>query len=373
MYGLYIHIPFCVSKCRYCDFYSQTAPDDAAIAAFLKGLALEFRRLPAGFAPSTIFIGGGTPTALSVRALGVLLEGLHAAVDLSVLGEFSCEANPGTLDREKLSVLQAGGVNRISLGVQSFNNSALRLLGRVHDGDAAYAAVKLVREAGFDNVNVDLIQSIPGMTLEQGLDDVRCAVALGVEHVSAYNLIYEPGTPLAEDLEMGRVEAPDEAFEADFYFAVQALLEASGYEHEEISNFNLPGRACLHNRLYWDGGEYFGVGPAAHSHWNGVRFGNVPDLQAWCARLAAGRRPFDEEERLSSDAKARERLVIGLRRIKGVDLEAFRRVTGFSVEALCGDALEHLLATGLLELEADRLRLARRALFVSNAVFSELI
>jgi oxygen-independent coproporphyrinogen-3 oxidase len=289
------------------------------------------------------------------------------------VSEFSSEANPGTLSPEKLSILRDGGVNRVSIGVQSFNDEALRLLGRAHSSREAREAFGSLRDAGFDNVNIDLIQSIPGMGLEATLEDVRAAASLEPEHLSCYNLSYEPGTPLADDLEAGRIATPGDEEEADTYFAVKALLEESGYEHYEISNFCKPGRECRHNLLYWQGGEYLGCGPSAHSHWNGARFANADDLRHYCNLLLKGEPPFGEKERLSPEEKARETLVMGLRLVRGVDLGAFRRQTGFDAGSLCGEALGELEAEGLIERLGNGLHLTTDALFVSNSVFSELV
>jgi oxygen-independent coproporphyrinogen-3 oxidase len=343
------------------------------VTLFLQCLEAELGRLPDGFAPDTVFIGGGTPTALEPGDYARMLEAIHGRIDLSRVVEFSSEANPGTLTPEKLAVMREGGVNRVSIGVQSFNNRALRLLGRIHKAQEAVDGYYLLREAGFDNVNIDLIQSIPGMTPEDVLADARKVAELGPEHVSFYNLIYEPGTPMTRDRDAGRIVEPGEDEEADNYFAVRDLLVGAGYEHYEISNFSMSGRRCLHNVLYWEGGEYFGCGPSAHSHWKGRRFGNIPDLQVYCDRLQENERPFDEIETLQSEEKARETLVMWLRMTEGVDLARFREVTGYEVDALCGPAVESLEEEGLLQRQGNRLALSRNALFVSNAVFSELV
>ena len=373
MTGLYIHIPFCISKCRYCDFYRLAPGRREEVELFIQCLETELKRLPADFAPESVFLGGGTPTALEPGQLAEVLDCIGRTIDLSQVSEFSSEANPGTLSPEKLSVLRGGGVNRVSIGVQSFNDEALRLLGRAHSSREAMEAFGLLRDAGFENVNLDLIQSIPGMGLEATLEDVRTAVGLEPEHLSCYNLSYEPGTPLADDLEAGRVATPGDDEEADTYFAVKDLLEESGYEHYEISNFCKPGRECRHNLLYWQGGEYLGCGPSAHSHWKGARFGNADNLQDYCNLLLEGKPPFGEKERLLPEEKARETLVMGLRLIRGVDRAAFCRQTGFDVDVLCGEVLAELIAEGLIERFGNQLHLTPNALFVSNSVFSELV
>ncbi len=373
MTGLYIHVPICVSKCRYCDFYKLTPNEWDNITLFINCLELELQRLPEGFSPETVFIGGGTPTALAPDKIEAMYAVLARTIDLSNVVEFSSEANPGTLTPEKLAIMKAGGVNRVSIGVQSFNDKALRLLGRIHKGNEAIEGFHMLREAGFDRVNIDLIQSIPGMTPEDILDDARQVAELAPEHISYYNLIYEPGTPMTHDRDTGRIVPPGDDEEADTYFAVKAVLENAGYGHYETSNFCKPEQECKHNLLYWQGGEYLGCGPSAHSHWNGARFGNIPDLQGYCDRLQSNRNPFDELERLSSKEKARETLVMNLRLTEGVDLTDFEALTGYTIDDLCGAAVESFIEERLLQRKGNRLSLTQNALFISNAVFSELV
>ncbi len=373
MTGLYIHVPICTARCRYCDFYRLTPGEWDDINLYIQCLELELQRLPKGFAPDTVFVGGGTPTALEPENLAALFDALKRTINLSKVVEFSSEANPGTLTPEKLSIMKAGGVDRVSIGVQSFNDKALRLLGRIHEAKQAIEGFRMLRDAGFDNVNIDLIQSIPGMARAEMLEDARMAVDLGPEHISCYNLIYEPGTPMARDRDAGRIVPPGDDDEADNYYAIKAFLEDSGYGHYEISNFCKPGGECLHNLLYWRGGEYFGCGPSAHSHWNGARFGNVRDLQGYCDRLLKNKNPFDGFERLAREEKAREILVMWLRLTEGVDLDVFERLSGTTVDELCGPVVESLIEECLLQRLGNRLALTENALFVSNSVFSELV
>jgi len=373
MTGLYIHVPICIARCRYCDFYKLTPDEWEDIGLYIRCLELELQRLPKGFAPETVFVGGGTPTALGPEDLTALFEAIKRTINLSSVVEFSSEANPGTLTPEKLSIMKEGGVNRVSIGVQSFNDKALRLLGRIHNADQAIDGFQMLRDAGFGNVNIDLIQSIPGMAQGDILADARIVAGLEPEHISCYNLIYEPGTPLTQDRDAGRIVPPGDDEEADSYYAVKALFEESGYGHYEISNFCRSGRECLHNLLYWQGGEYFGCGPSAHSHWNGARFGNVCDLQGYCDRLLKNENPFGELERLAGEDKAREILVMWLRLIEGIDLVQFKGLTGFGVDELCGPAIESLIEARLLQRLENRLALAEDALFISNSIFSELV
>lgn len=362
-----------MSRCRYCDFYKLTPDEWDNLSLYLECLEIELGRLPKDFAPDTVFIGGGTPTALPADYYANMLEAIRRQIDLSNVVEFTSEANPGTLTDEKLAVMKAGGVNRVSIGVQSFNQRALKLLGRIHSEEQAIEGFHLLREAGFDNVNIDLIQSIPGMKPDDVLDDARKVMALGPEHISYYNLIYEPGTPMTRDRDEGRLVPPGDDEEADNYYAVKALLEEGGYHHYEISNFSKPGKPCLHNVLYWQGGEYFGCGPSSHSHWGGKRFGNISDLPVWCERLQSGERPFDDVEELSREDKARETLVMWLRMTEGVDTEMFKKSTGFRVDELCGDAIDSMAEEGLLQRNGRQLSLTPDALFVCNSVFTELL
>jgi len=373
MTGLYIHVPICVAKCRYCDFYSVTSRDWKTIDRFFQCLEIELKRLPKPFAPETVFIGGGTPTAVKAEQLARLLEIIHGNIDASGVKEWSCEANPGTLDHDKVKILLDGGVNRVSLGIQSFHEKALKLLGRIHTAKEAIKGFRMLRDAGFANLNIDLIQSIPSMKPKDILADARKVIDLDPEHISYYNLIYEPGTTMTHDRDVGRIVPPCDDEEADNYLAVKATLENAGYSHYEISNFSKPEGECRHNLLYWKNGEYFGVGPSAHSHWKGARFGNVRDLQDYCNRLLEGSKPFDDVELLDAEAKAREVLVMWLRLTDGFDLNEFESVTGYSVEALCGDDLDHMVEEGLLQRSEGRIKLSDDALFISNAVLSEFV
>lgn len=371
--GLYIHVPFCVARCGYCDFYSTTSLKSGVVRRYLDALAAELKRLPHDFVPDTVFIGGGTPTALPAESFAELLALVRRYMDCSNVVEFTSEANPGTLTDELLEAMRSGGVNRVSMGVQSFNAEALTLLDRIHSVEEAVESVHRLRAAGFDNINLDLIQSIPGMSSEEVLADAQRVVELGPEHISYYNLIYEEGTALTQARDAGRIVPPSEDEEADNYYAVKDLLETASYEHYEISNFSKPGRRCLHNVLYWQGGSYFGCGPAAYSHWNGKRFGNVADLSDWCARLEQSVRPFDDVEKLAPQEKARETLIMWLRMLDGVDASEFAQCTGFSLDELCGPAMRSLEEEGLLKQRDARVLLTRQALFVCNAVFAELV
>ena len=363
-FGLYIHVPCCLRKCSYCDFHSHSMTE-AETGLFAKALESELNGLPPGFSPTSIFIGGGTPTALSKDVLSRLLDDLRRTVNTDGVSEWSCEANPGTLTDGKIRALLNGGVNRVSLGIQTFDEKLLKFLNRIHTAALAEEGFRSLRNAGFENIGVDLIYGLPGGSAHQVERDLNRLLELGPEHISCYCLSIEPGTDLAR---MNVPEAEDEEALTQ-YQLIRHTLGAAGYEHYEISNFARPGRECRHNLLYWEGGEYIGCGPSAHSHWDGARWANAADTRDYILRGPV--RAF--EERLAPEARARETLVMGLRKIRGVSRDLFRKQTGFDCYELRGPAIEKLIADGLLEQAGDFLRLTERALFVSNQVFVELV
>ena len=323
--GLYIHVPFCARKCAYCAFYSRPAEPDL-VSGWLRGIARELERLPESFAPESIFFGGGTPTVLAESDLARLLELVRARVNLAPVVEWTCEANPGTLTADKAVQLRQAGVNRLSIGAQSFDDATLRRLGRIHTAAETRECVALARAAGFENVGLDVIYGVPGVSRESFCADVEAALALNPEHVSCYCLEIEDGTAFAREAQAGRLEVSEEEQRAQFDWA-RKRLAAGGWAHYEISNFAQPGRECRQNMLYWTGGDYVGIGPAAHSHWEGVRWGNSPELPDW-------KRAF--EERLDPEAKARETLVMGLRRLAGWSRAEFRTATGCDYDDSAG-------------------------------------
>ncbi len=354
MSGLYIHIPFCVRKCSYCAFYSVVSEDRKKQEQFFRALEKEIKNLPDDFSPETIFIGGGTPTAPDIQ----ILESFFPMLGKFCPAEFSSEANPGTVDAAKLALLKRSGVSRLSIGVQSFDFQCLKTLGRIHTAEQAEEAFRLARSAGFENISIDLMFGIPGQTMEMLEADLERVLALEPEHIAIYNLMYEEGAPLT----MRNPPKLNEELERDMYDRIRARLETAGFVHYEISNFAKPGFECRHNLLYWSGGEYLGCGPAAHSHWKGMRWANVSDLNDYCAN--GPRREF--EETLNPEAKERETLVMGLRKIAGVEISS-------NLLEKLGESFRTLEKQGLLVINGRRIRLADEALFVSDAVFAELV
>lgn len=366
--GLYVHVPFCVRKCTYCAFYSRAAPDPALVDAWLQGIAREADAAPDGFAPSTVFVGGGTPTALPESAFARLLDLVASRWGGPGILEWTVEANPGTLTPAKLHLMREAGVTRLSLGAQSFSPDALAALGRIHTPGQIRDAVAMARDAGIQNLSLDLMYGWPAPTVRDALDglraDIDSALALAPDHLSAYCLEIEPGTPLATRRDAGEAVAAPPALQHRAYDLIRRRLTAAGYVHYELSNFALPGRECRHNLLYWTGGSYIGLGPAAHSHWNGERRSNTPILPAWTV---------DFRETLPPRRKACETLVMGLRRTAGWTRAGFLSATGFDYLDLRGPEIARLADDGLLLLAPDSVRLSPSAYFVSDTVFAALV
>ena len=384
MPGLYIHIPYCVRKCLYCDFYSVATSDRPlsgrithALATdhseFLDALEIELSQLPATFAPETIFIGGGTPTELSDVDFERLLTMVRTQVDIRRVEEWTCESNPGTLTRSKADMFRPAGINRVSLGVQSFQAENLEFLGRIHSGEEAVAGYQLLRDAGIGNINLDLIFAIPGSDRGRLEEDLEMIIRLNPEHTSCYCLMFEPGTPLTKLRDDGFVREADDQEAAEQYQLVRERYLRDGYHQYEISNFSRRGYECRHNLLYWGAGEYIGCGPSAHSHWSGHRYGNVANTRVYCKALLRGQSPRDFDELLDPESKARETLVMGLRRLNGVRHDHFLRETGFDYRNLGSPQLQKLTDLGLLEDNGTELKLTQKALFISDAVFADLI
>ena len=374
--GLYIHVPFCVRRCGYCDFYSLARSDSAPDAArYLDALEAEARRLPGGFRASTIFIGGGTPTHLNPPHFDRLLRLARGAAGGSdSLEEWTIEANPGTLTAEKLDIARAHGVTRLSIGAQSFDPDHLRTLDRIHAPRDISEAVRAARAAGFAELSLDLMYGLPGQSLEGVRADVQSALALEPDHLALYALTIEDGTPLQRRIADSHAPPlPEDEAVREHYDAIRADLRDAGWEHYEISNFCRPGHPCRHNVLYWTGGEYAGLGPSAHSHWKGTRRSHVSDFDAWATAQLKGADALALEEHLSPERRARETLVCALRLIAGVDREGFRNRTGFDYEELCGRELDALEQQGLIVRSPGRIRLAESALFISDTVFAALV
>ncbi|MBE7211053.1 MAG: radical SAM family heme chaperone HemW [Gluconacetobacter diazotrophicus] len=358
---LYVHIPFCPKVCPYCSFYKETS-DRNKTARFLDALLRELdqqaARLPP-LRPRTIFFGGGTPSALSTPQLELLLSGLRARLDLSELVEWTLEMNPATVSLEKAAALRALGVNRISMGVQSWEPSLLAVLGRVHSAEQARRSYDILRAAGFDNVNLDLIFGVPTQTHAQWRRSLAETVALGPEHISAYNLTYEEDTEFFRRFVKGDFTQDDDTDAALFELTADTL-SAAGYEPYEISNFSRPGRECLHNLAYWQAADYLGLGPSAFSTVGERRWANVRDTAAYNDRVHAGVTAADFEEAVPPETRRAEAIAFGLRTNRGVAAETLRP---------WDEQVAEFAALGLLRVtDADRVLLTRKGRLLADTV-----
>ena len=370
----YVHVPFCAHKCGYCDFASLAGSDhlaDRYLAALEREMAMATGDEPVEV--DTIFVGGGTPTRLDAPQLDRLLAAVRTWFPLAPAGEWTVEANPGTLDAEKADVLASGGVNRVSLGAQSFQPSLLAALERNHAPEEVARALELVRPR-FPRWSFDLIFGVPGSTAEQWRSDLEIALSLGPSHLSCYGLVYEKGTALWKQREAGTVRAVDEETERVMYeHTIDRLVEA-GLAMYEISNFARPGHECRHNLVYWSNDAYHGVGLGAARYLNGTRSVNTRDLPAYLKRIEAGESATGPTETLDPEARARETVVLMLRRIAiGLDREEFARRTGFDLDDLAGPIITRYVRHGLLEDDGRRVRLTRAGIFVADSVLSDLV
>jgi len=368
----YVHIPFCAHKCGYCDFASLAGSDHLA-DRYLDALGRELEAVGEPQEVDTIFIGGGTPTRLDAGQLGRLLTLVRRRFPLADGGEWTVEANPGTLDAEKADVLAGGGVNRVSLGAQSFQPDLLRALERNHSPEEVPRALDLVRPR-FPSWSFDLIFGVPGSTPGLWAADLEAALALGPSHLSCYGLVYEKGTALWKQEKAGLVRPVSEDAEREMYEHTIDRLAAEGLAMYEISNFARIGHESRHNLVYWANDAYFGVGLGAARYLRGVRSSNTRDLPAYLRRIEDGRDATGPTEALGPEARARETAVLMLRRtVVGIDRDDFRRRTGFDFDALAGDALPRHRAGGLLEDDGRRVRFTREGLFLADTVLCDLL
>ncbi len=408
MGGVYVHVPFCVQKCAYCDFVSYPAPDIESLApaylgAVLGELRLRQDELRCVGPIETVYIGGGTPTCVPPRLLGGFIEELLQAIRAAgtaadTIGpandiEVTVEANPGTVDRAGLAALRAAGANRLSLGFQSLADRELVALGRIHSAQDCLRAYGEARAAGFGNISVDFMLGTPGQTRASLTSTADAVIDLGPEHVSAYCLSLEPGTPLADAARAGAVSVPDDDDAADLYDLFVARMAASGYARYEISNFARIGFESRHNMGYWRNGEYMGLGAAAHSHIRvrsaasipaaavGIRSWNTPLVTDYIDAVSRGDRPVAGREMRTAHEEARDALMVGLRTSVGIDLGALSQEYGVDLAGEYAERFRRLASCGLVEIVdsslsshlGPRVRLAPDAFLLANRVFIECV
>lgn len=368
----YVHVPFCVHRCGYCDF-TVIAGKDRLIPAYLATLEQEFTRLGQPQPVDTVFLGGGTPTHLPPPELERLFKLVRNWFELSPDAEFSVEANPAGLDEERVRVLVEAGVNRVSLGVQAFDDATLAILERDHRRDEICQAFARLRRH-LKNISLDLIFGVPGQSLETWKDSVRSALALHPTHLSTYGLTYEKGTRFWTRRTKGELIPPGDDLEREMYGWVMEELPRHGFEQYEISSFALPGFRCRHNQVYWQGQPYFGFGPGAARYIAGRRETNHRSVTTWMHRIQQGLSPVGDSEDLSAEDRARELMVLGLRRCDGINRTEFQIQTGFEMEALAGSELQRHLATGILEeTDSGQIRLTMAGRFVADSVIVDFL
>ena len=320
----------------------------------------------------TLYIGGGTPTALSASQLEVLLEGLTKNLDLSMLEELTIEANPGDLDADKIAVLQNSAVNRVSLGVQTFDDKMLKKIGRSHTEKDIYENIDRLKLSGFDNISIDLIYALPGQTMDQVRDNVAKAIALDIPHMSLYSLILENHTVFMNRMRRGKLPLPKEELEAEMFEYIIAELEKAGFEHYEISNFSKPGFESRHNLMYWDNAEYYGIGAGASGYVDGVRYKNHGPIRHYLKAVDEGSARINEEH-LSQREQMEEEMFLGLRKKSGVSMARFEEKFERSFQELYGDVVRDLIRQGLMQVDGDCIRMTKRGLFLGDTVAERFI
>ncbi len=371
--GLYLHWPFCESKCGYCDFYSVPLKG-RDVAPLLDAFAIDLRSRVAECDKQidTIFWGGGTPTTLEDDNLSIALGHIQNATSNHPIREFTIEANPATVDERKAATLVDLGVTRVSLGAQSFHQNELSALERLHTPRDVPEAIRIIRAAGITHYNIDLIFGIGGQTLASWQESLARAVELEPPHLACYGLTYEHGTSLTKQLKLGHIEACDEQLEADMFLACKDYLERCGYEQYELSNYAKPGHQCLHNLIYWKNGSYQAVGPSAAGCLGNIRFKNVSDINEYIRLINSNGHAIADREIIGETERALEGLMMRMRLIDGLDLADFLRCTGINLIENCRNAIARLTDSELIVCDESKLRMTRRGLLMADTVIREL-
>ncbi|MET4560395.1 putative oxygen-independent coproporphyrinogen III oxidase [Lysinibacillus parviboronicapiens] len=375
--GVYIHIPFCHQICNYCDFnkfYFKNQPVDEYIEALGKEMALATKKHPNSFNQiETIFLGGGTPTALSPEQLERLLNLIRTYIPMHSVTEFTSEANPDELSEAKMRALYKGGVNRLSMGVQSFDQNLLKKIGRTHSNVHVYETIALAKEVGFQNISIDLMYGLPGQTMAQWTDSLEKAFALDLPHFSAYSLIVEPKTIFYNQYAKGKLNLPTEDLEAEMYDVLMQEMEAHGLQQYEISNFAQPGFASTHNKIYWENDEYAGFGAGAHGYLGGLRYSNHGPLKKYMDAVDAGELPIVHEHAVTDAEKREEQMFLGLRKTAGISHNIYEEKFKETMQMHYGPVIEKLVLDNLLEHDDVGIRLTRKGRFVGNEVFQQFL
>ena len=374
--GIYIHIPFCIRKCLYCDFLSASATkqeQERYLKALCREIETESRRY-SDYEVQTVYLGGGTPSILNPVQIEEIFSALHDSFQITEGAEITIEVNPGTVTEEKLQAWKGAGINRISIGLQSTEDRELRMLGRIHDHQQFLDTWGLVRRAGMENVNVDLISAVPGQTLESWQRTLRKTAELGPEHLSVYSLIIEEGTPFYDRYgKAPKPSLPDEETERLMYEETGKILKEYGYARYEISNYAKPGYECRHNAGYWKRTEYLGIGLGASSLIRKRRFRHISDLQRYLSLAGNVQHICEEEEILSIQDEMEEFMFLGLRMTCGVRKSDFFRMFSIQMDEIYAEPLKKMEDNGLLEINGDIVWLTKRGIDISNYVFEHFL
>lgn len=369
--SLYIHVPFCKQKCFYCDFPSYARKDDL-MEEYVEALNKEIIEKTRGYKIRSLFIGGGTPSYLTEKTLKSLMDTIKK-VDFIDNAEKSIECNPGTVTKEKFEIMKAGGINRLSFGLQTTKNNLLKSIGRIHSFEEFKENFKLARSLGFNNINIDMMFGLPNQSLEEwkeSLDDVE---KLEPDHISAYSLIVEEGTPFYKMYNLGKLSLPSEEDEREMYYVCRKMLLDKGYKQYEISNYAREGKECFHNKVYWKCEEYIGVGASSSSYIDGKRIKNIDDLREYIERSNDGKTVVEEEIINKRSDDIEEFMFMGLRMNEGIEEKEFERRFGVEVDHIYKDVIEGNINKELIERKSGRIYLTDKGIEVSNVVMSDMI
>ncbi len=373
--GLYIHIPFCVKKCEYCDFLSWSAGEEER-EQYVNALLSEiesYKEFAKGYRVSTVFIGGGTPSVLLPKQMERILQKVYEVFDLEKRPEITIEVNPGTVDEEKLQCYKENKINRLSIGLQSVKDDKLRLLGRIHTYQDFVDSYELARKVGFDNISLDLISSIPGQNLQEWKEELETAAAQKPEHISVYQLIIEEGTPFYEKYAEHPELLPDEETSREIYLWTGKFLKEAGYEQYEISNYAKSGKESRHNLKYWERGDYLGLGLGAASMVRNIRMSNTKDMKVYLERCSQPKTMREDVQFLEEPRQMEEFMFLGLRKTRGISKKEFRRIFGRDIDMVYEKALHKCLENGMLVEHKDWISLSEEGVLLSNAVLSEFL
>ncbi|MGB6606622.1 MAG: radical SAM family heme chaperone HemW [Atribacterota bacterium] len=374
--GLYLHFPYCISKCPYCDFNSYQLKEDNQISSYISALYQEIAAYSQKLKKSnikTIYLGGGTPTILSGTHIFNILEFCKENFMVDKDAEITIEANPGTVDGEKIKLLIDSGINRLSLGAQSFNNRFLKKLGRIHNTQEIIDSYYSAREAGFKNINIDIMFALPDQTTEDLQVTLKKAVSLKSDHLSLYNLTIKPGTEYHNKYKRGKLKLLTEDEEFDMYNWAINYLEDNGFEHYEIANFAHPHKRSEHNLIYWQNKPYLGVGAGAYSFIRGYRYMNYEEPARYIKEVTSGKSPIDNGEKLSLRKRMIETIILGLRTKDGVIYKKFKKRFKVDINNTFHKQIKKLVNLGLLQRDDNRIKLTRKGIFLADTVFREFV